>query len=80
MRPRKALLFLPLVLLLSGCTSLTVLHEPSQALPAADSAFGRSIQAQAAAYQGRSGFRLLPNSSEAFMARAELIQIGRAHV
>ncbi|EXF91841.1 phospholipase [Pseudomonas fluorescens HK44] len=74
MRPRQALLFLPLVSLLSGCTSLTVHHEPSQALPAANSAFGRSIQAQAAAYQGRSGFRLLPNSSEAFMARAELIR------
>lgn len=30
--------------------------------------------AQAAPYQGRSGFRLLPNSGEAFRARAELIR------
>lgn len=74
MRPRQALLFVLLVSLLSGCASLAVPHKPSQALPATDSAFGRSIQAQAAAYQGRSGFRLLPNSSEAFMARAELIR------
>jgi len=46
------------------------MRQPSQALPAAQSSFGRSIQAQAAPYQGRSGFRLLPNSREAFMARA----------
>ncbi|AMS15304.1 phospholipase [Pseudomonas chlororaphis] len=63
-----------IALCLSGCVSLDVPHEPSQALPAADSAFGRSIQAQAAPYQGRSGFRLLSDSSEAFMARAELIR------
>lgn len=63
-----------IALCLSGCVSLNVPREPSQALPAADSAFGRSIQAQAAAYQGRSGFRLLSDSSEAFMARAELIR------
>lgn len=67
---------LPLFLLLatSGCASLDVPREPSQALPAQGSAFGRSIQAQAAPHQGRSGFRLLSNSSEAFMARAELIR------
>lgn len=53
---------------------MDVSREPSQAIPAADSTFGRSIQAQAAAYEGRSGFRLLPNSSEAFRARAELIR------
>nr|WP_155736159.1 phospholipase D family protein [Pseudomonas chlororaphis] len=75
MRSRQALAFLMLIALcLSGCVSLDVPHEPSQALPAADSAFGRSIQAQAAPYQGRSGFRLLSDSSEAFMARAELIR------
>ena len=49
-------------------------REASQALPAAESAFGRSIQAQAAEHQGRSGFRLLSDSSEAFAARAELIR------
>ena len=59
---------------LSGCATLDVPREPSQALPANESAFGRSIQAQAAPYTGRSGFRLLPNSTEAFMARAELIR------
>ena len=53
---------------------MDVSHEPSQAIPVADSTFGRSIQAQAAPYEGRSGFRLLPNSSEAFRARAELIR------
>ncbi|OLF51143.1 phospholipase [Pseudomonas chlororaphis] len=63
-----------IALCLSGCASLDVPHVPSQALPAAGSAFGRSIQAQAAPYQGRSGFRLLPDSAEAFMARAELIR------
>ncbi len=59
---------------LGGCATLDVPRVPSEALPATQSAFGRSIQAQAAPYQGRSGFRLLPNSSEAFMARAELIR------
>ncbi|QQZ41974.1 phospholipase D family protein [Pseudomonas sp. SK3(2021)] len=63
-----------IALCLSGCVSLNAPREPSQALPAADSAFGRSIQAQAAPYQGRSGFRLLSDSSEAFMARAELVR------
>ncbi|MEB0205048.1 phospholipase D family protein [Pseudomonas sp. CCC3.1] len=61
-------------LCLGGCSTLEVNRAPSQSLPASDSAFGRSIQAQAAPYQGRSGFRLLPNSSEAFRARAELIR------
>ncbi|MGE7959371.1 phospholipase D family protein [Pseudomonas sp. NPDC089530] len=75
MRSRQALAFLMLfALCLTGCANLDVPREPSQALPAADSAFGRSIQAQAAPYQGRSGFRLLPDSTEAFMARAELIR------
>ncbi|AZD11311.1 Cardiolipin synthetase [Pseudomonas chlororaphis] len=75
MRSRQALAFLMLIVLcLSGCISLNAPREPSQALPAASSAFGRSIQAQAAAYEGRSGFRLLSDSTEAFMARAELIR------
>jgi len=63
-----------LALLLNGCASLDVSREPSQALPAGNSAFGRSIQALAAPHQGQSGFRLLSNSTEAFMARAELIR------
>ena len=45
--------------LFGGCTTLNVPHEPSQALPASGSAFGRSIQAQVAPHQGQSGFRLL---------------------
>ncbi|MBF4555769.1 phospholipase D family protein [Pseudomonas sp. p50] len=76
MRARQPLLAFLIfaLLLLSGCTSFDVQREPSQALPASDSSFGRSIQAQAAPYEGKSGFRLLTNSSEAFMARAELIR------
>ncbi|MVV47908.1 phospholipase D family protein [Pseudomonas sp. PB120] len=75
MRARQPLLaFLLLASFLSGCASLDVQRQPSQALPASDSAFGRSIQAQAAPHQGQSGFRLLPNSTEAFTARAELIR------
>jgi len=66
--------FLLFVLGLGGCTTLDAPSVPSQALPAADSSFGRSIQAMAAPHGGRSGFRLLPNSTEAFMARAELIR------
>ena len=67
--------FLALLLaLLGGCASFDSPRKPSEALAATSSSFGRSIQAQAAPYQGRSGFRLLPNSSEAFMARAELIR------
>lgn len=68
------LAFLLLASLLSGCASFDVQREPSQALPASDSAFGRSIQAQAAPHEGQSGFRLLSNSTEAFTARAELIR------
>ena len=66
--------FLLGALALGGCATVSTPRIPSDALPAAQSSFGRSIQAQAAPYQGRSGFRLLPNSSEAFMARAELIR------
>jgi putative cardiolipin synthase len=65
---------LSFVLCLGGCAQLPTPDRPSQALPPADSAFGRSIQAMAAPHGGRSGFRLLSNSTEAFMARAELIR------
>jgi putative cardiolipin synthase len=71
-QPLLALLLL--AVLFGGCTTLNVPNEPSQALPASDSAFGRSIQAQAAPHQGQSGFRLLSDSTEAFSARAELIR------
>lgn len=70
----KSLCILLFALWLGGCSTVQVNREPSQALPASGSAFGRSIQDQAAAYQGRSGFRLLPRGSEAFWARAELIR------
>ena len=63
-----------LALLLAGCATTRLPHEFSEAIAASDSAFGRSIQAQATTHEGRSGFRLLPNSSEAFRARAELIR------
>ncbi|MPQ65331.1 MULTISPECIES: phospholipase D family protein [unclassified Pseudomonas] len=69
----KACLLL-IALLLSGCATLDIPRLPSQALAASESSFGRSIQEQAAPWQGRSGFRLLPNGSEAFRARAELIR------
>ena len=75
MRVTKPLLALVLLAsFLGGCASLDVQREPSQALPANDSAFGRSVQAQAASHQGQSGFRLLSDSTEAFTARAELIR------
>jgi len=65
---------LALALCVGGCAHAPVADKPSQALPSAQSSFGRSIMAQAAPHEGRSGFRLLPNSTEAFMARAELIR------
>ncbi|MBS7556754.1 phospholipase D family protein [Pseudomonas sp. RC4D1] len=73
---RKQGFILPLILTfgLGGCATQEVPYQPSQALAAGDSSFAQSIRAQAAPYQGRSGFRLLPNSTEAFMARAELIR------
>ncbi|WP_160108509.1 phospholipase D family protein [Pseudomonas izuensis] len=75
MRVRQPLLALVLLAsFLGGCTSLDVQREPSQALPASASAFGRSVQAQAAPHEGKSGFRLLSDSTEAFTARAELIR------
>ena len=64
-------------LCVSGCAHTSVPNEPSQALPPTDSAFGRSIQSMAMPHEGRSGFRLLSNSTEAFMARAELIRNAR---
>ncbi|WP_410480748.1 phospholipase D family protein [Pseudomonas plecoglossicida] len=63
-----------------GCTTPNVPHEPSQALPANASALGRSIQAQVAPHQGRSGFRLFPENAEAFAARAELIRNAQSSI
>jgi putative cardiolipin synthase len=72
-RPTLAFLLL-LSVCLSGCATFDAQKPSSQALPATQSSFGRSIQAQAAPHQGRSGFRLLSDSTEAFTARAELIR------
>ncbi|MDI6934558.1 phospholipase D family protein [Serratia sp. Se-PFBMAAmG] len=81
MRLQRALpLLLALLLALAGCASVDEPRTVSQALPANDSAFGRSVLRQAAPYQGRSGFRLLPNSNEAFRARAELIRNAQASI
>ncbi|WP_442110791.1 phospholipase D family protein [Pseudomonas sp. NUPR-001] len=71
---------LSLMLGLGGCASISQPREVTQALPASDSAFGRSVQRQASAYDGRSGFRLLPNSNEAFRARAELIRNAQSSI
>jgi len=67
---------LPLLMLalLAGCASNVSHRQPSQALGADQSAFGRSVLAQVANHNGLSGFRLLPNGPEAFRARAELIR------
>ena len=72
--PRALPLLLALSLGVSGCASVEAPRTTSQALPADSSAFGRSVQRQAAPHQGRSGFRLLPSSTQAFQARAELIR------
>jgi len=69
-----------LTLFIGGCTTPNAPHEPSQALPANNSAFGRSIQAQVAPHHGRSGFRLFLESAEAFAARAELIRSAQSSI
>ncbi|TFZ33177.1 phospholipase D family protein, partial [Pseudomonas syringae] len=58
----------------SRCAHQQVASEPSPAMPSSGAAFGRSIQAMAMPHEGRSGFRLLPDSSDAFKARAELLR------
>lgn len=57
-QPLLALLLL--ALLFGGCTTLDVPHETSQALPASDSAFGRSIQAQVAPIRANRAFACYP--------------------
>ncbi len=78
---QHALLVLPTLLLaLAGCAQVTPARDTSHALPASESALGRSIQREAAAHDGRSGLRLLPNSTEAFHARAELLRNARSSI
>lgn len=71
---RTLLLLLICALCLEGCAHAPLNSPPSQAIASGESAFGRSLQHLAAAHEGRSGFRLLSNSTEAFTARAELIR------
>lgn len=78
MKSSWALPFCLLVALcVTGCAHVGTENQPSQATPPWASAFGRSIQAMAKPHEGRSGFRLLPDSSDAFKARAELIRNAR---
>ena len=63
-----------LALVLAGCSSTPGTPTYSEMLRPETSSFGRSVLAEAQAHPGQSGFRLLPNSSEAFRARAELIR------
>ena len=79
-KPRAFALLLMLALTLAGCATSSTPRTVTQALPASDSAFGRSVQRQASAHEGRSGFRLLPNSTEAFHARAELIRNAQSSI
>ncbi|AMO79405.1 phospholipase D family protein [Pseudomonas citronellolis] len=61
------------LLLLGGCASVP-LPTPSHALSPGGTALGDAVQQRAAAHPGASGFRLLASSSDAFLARAELIR------
>ncbi|WP_286784642.1 MULTISPECIES: phospholipase D family protein [Pseudomonas] len=73
---RRHLLLL-VALLLTACANHVPI-EPSQALPAKDSPLGAALIAQAQQHPGgQSGFRLLSSSTEAFIARAELIRAAR---
>lgn len=63
-----------LALGLAGCSSTPAPHTYSEMLRPETSSFGRSVLSEAQAHPGQSGFRLLPNSGEAFRARAELIR------
>lgn len=71
-------LLFTLLVALHGCASVEAPREYSEMLPAEQSSFGRSVQAQVAEHDGQSGFRLLSSSDEAFRARAELIRNARS--
>jgi len=60
--PRLLPLLLTLILALQGCASVNAPRDYSEMLPAEQSAFGRSVQAQVQAHHGQSGFRLLSSS------------------
>jgi cardiolipin synthase C len=66
--------------LLPGCTTLRshYLRNPSSALPPQfDTAMARYVQAQLEQHPGKSGFRLLQNSTDALMSRVWLIDHAR---
>jgi len=73
---RAPLLLLALLGLLGCARGLAPV--PTQALPAQESMLGNAVQTEAARHaKGQSGFRLLASSTEAFLARAELIRAAR---
>ncbi|SDP14603.1 phospholipase D-like domain-containing protein [Pseudomonas jinjuensis] len=69
MLPRLLLLAL---LLLGGCASAP--PTPSHALPAHGTDLGAAVHKHAEAHPGQSGFRLLASSTDALIARWELIR------
>lgn len=70
----RALILLCLLSALAACANLPA-PAPSFALEPQRSQLGRQLQRlEAAQTHGHSGFRLLPESSEAFAARAELLR------
>jgi len=65
------------MLLIAGCATLPTEFERSESYALADTdntAFGRSRAAERAAHPGQSGFHLLPNGLDAFVARAVMSQ------
>lgn len=73
----RAYLLPLLILALAGCASQPTPSESFSVAPA-ESPLGRQVQQLAAAQPaGHSGFRLLPESTEAFAARAEMIRAAR---
>lgn len=64
------------MLLLTGCAQVAV-PLPSSALPASGTQLAADIAPFTIQYPGRSGFRLLDSSTDAFTARAELIRLAQ---
>jgi len=65
------------ILLFFGCATLPTDFERSESYALADTedtAFGRARAAERAAHPGKSGFHLLPNGLDAFVARAVMSQ------
>jgi len=65
------------LLMIAGCATLPTDFERSASYALADTentAFGRARAAERAAYPGKSGFHLLPNGLDAFVARTVMSQ------